>query len=56
MKHCPNCGSTSQFRLATPMYYDEGVWKQIKKCGCGCVVVLRYNEEIDEIEYPKEEE
>jgi hypothetical protein len=35
------------------MYFEDGVWKQQKKCGCGCVVVLRHTEEIDKIEYPK---
>ena len=54
MLHCPNCGSTAQFRVSTPMYFEDGVWKQQKKCGCGCVVVLRYTEEIDKIEYPKQ--
>ena len=53
MLHCPNCGSTAQFRVSTPMYFEDGVWKQQKKCGCGCVVVLRHTEEIDKIEYPK---
>jgi hypothetical protein len=36
------------------MYFEDGVWKQQKKCGCGCVVVLRHTEEIDKIEYPKQ--
>lgn len=54
MKHCPNCGSTAQFRISTPLYYDEGTWKQQKKCGCGCVVVLRFEEKIDKIEYPQD--
>ena len=54
MKMCPNCGSTSQFKFSTPLYYDEGVWKQQKKCGCGCVVVLRYEERIDKIVYPQD--
>ena len=54
MLYCPNCGSTAQFKISTPMYFEDGVWKQQKKCGCGCVVILRYTEEIDKIEYPKE--
>lgn len=53
MLHCPNCGSTTQFRTSTPMYFEDGVWKQQKKCGCGCVVVLRYTEEIEKIDYPE---
>ena len=53
MKHCPNCGSTAQFKLSTPLYFEDGVWKQQKKCGCGCVVVLRFTEEIDRIDYPE---
>lgn len=51
---CPNCGSTAQFKISTPLYFEDGFWKQQKKCGCGCVVVLRRIEEIDKIEYPKE--
>ena len=51
---CPNCGSTAQFKASTPMYLENWVWKQQRKCGCGCVVVLRYIEEIDKIDYPKE--
>lgn len=54
MIKCPNCGSTAQFKLSTPLYYDEGVWKQQKKCGCGCVVILRFEEKIDKIEYPQD--
>ena len=54
MLHCPNCGSTAQFRVSTPMYFEDGVWKQQKKCGCGCVVVLRHTEEVERIDYPKE--
>ena len=53
MLHCPNCGSTAQFRVSTPMYFEDGVWKQQKKCGCGCVVVLRHSEEVEKIDYPK---
>lgn len=53
MLHCPNCGSTAQFRVSTPMYFEDGVWKQQKKCGCGCVVVLRHTEEVERIDYPK---
>lgn len=53
MKHCPNCGSTAQFKLSTPLYFEDGVWKQQKKCGCGCVVILRFTEEIDRIDYPE---
>ena len=53
MLHCPNCGSTAQFRVSTPMYFADGVWKQQKKCGCGCVVVLRHTEEVERIDYPK---
>lgn len=52
MVKCPNCGSTAQFKLSTPLYHDKGVWKQQKKCGCGCIVILRYEEKIDKIEYP----
>jgi hypothetical protein len=54
MINCPNCGSTAQFKISTPLYYDEGVWKQQKKCECGCIVVLRYEERIDKIEYPQD--
>ncbi len=54
MKHCPNCGSTAQFRISTPLYFENGVWKQQKKCGCGCVVILRYIAEVDDIQYPSE--
>ena len=56
MVRCPNCGSTAQFKLATPLYYEGNKWKQVKKCGCGCVVVLRYIEEVDKIEFPENEE
>jgi hypothetical protein len=53
MIKCPNCGSTAQVRTITPMYFDEGYWKVQKKCGCGCVIVVRYIEEIDKVELPK---
>lgn len=53
MNECPNCGSTAQFKISTPMYFEDGVWKQQKKCGCGCVVVLRYTAEVDKVDYPK---
>lgn len=56
MVKCPNCGSTAQFKLATPLYYEDNKWKQVKKCGCGCVVVLRYIEEVDKIEFPEKED
>lgn len=49
MIKCPNCGSTAQLRPSTPMYYENGVWKQQNKCGCGCVIILRYTEEIEEL-------
>jgi hypothetical protein len=54
MTKCPYCGSSAQFRISTPLYFEDGVWKQQKKCGCGCIVVLRFEEKIDKIEYPKE--
>lgn len=54
MNMCPNCGSTAQFKLSAPLYFENGFWKQQKKCGCGCIVVLRYTEEVDRVEYPKE--
>lgn len=54
MMKCPYCGSTAQFRTSTPMYFEDGAWKQQRKCGCGCVVVVRYTAEIDKIEYPEE--
>ena len=54
MTKCPNCGSSAQFKLSTPIHFVDGAWKQQKKCGCGCVVVLRYTEEIDKIEYPED--
>lgn len=54
MKQCPNCGSTAQFRISTPLYFENGVWKQQKKCGCGCVVILRYIAAVDDIQYPSE--
>lgn len=56
MTKCPNCGSSAQFKLSTPMYFENGVWKQQKKCGCGCVVVLRYTEEIERLVYPSNNE
>ena len=54
MIHCPNCGSTAQFKISTPLYFEDGKWKQQKKCVCGCIVILRYTEEIEKIEYPKD--
>lgn len=54
MKKCPYCGSTAQFRLSTPLYYDKGVWKQQKKCECGCIVVLRFEEKMDKVIYPED--
>ena len=54
MTKCPNCGSTAQFRISTPLYFEDGRWKQQKKCGCGCVVVLRYVTEVEDIQYPSE--
>lgn len=54
MNKCPNCGSTAQFKISTPLYFENGFWKQQKRCGCGCIVILRRIEEIDKIEYPKE--
>lgn len=56
MIKCPNCGSTAQFKISTPLYYDKGVWKQQKKCGCGCIVVFRFEEKIDRIEYPQDDQ
>ena len=44
MLHCPNCGSSAQFKTSTPMYFENGVWKQQKKCGCGCTTIIRYYE------------
>ena len=52
MKYCPNCAS-EEFRLSTPIYYDEGVWKQQKKCAkCDSVVVLRYYDAVERLIYP----
>lgn len=56
MTHCPNCGSTAQFKISTPLYFEDGVWKQQKKCGCGCVVILKAEPKIDKIIYPKNSE
>lgn len=56
MVKCPNCGSTAQFKISTPLYFEDGVWKQQKKCGCGCIIIIRYEEKIDKIKYPKEVE
>ena len=53
MTKCPYCGSSAQFKLSTPLYFEDGVWKQQKKCGCGCVVVLRFEETVDKIHYPQ---
>lgn len=50
--NCPNCGSTAQFKISTPLYFEDGKWKQQKKCGCGCIVILRYEERIDKTLYP----
>ena len=54
MTKCPYCGSTAQFKLSTPLYYEDGVWKHQKKCECGCIVVLRLEEKVDKIEYPQD--
>lgn len=56
MAKCPYCGSSAQFRISTPLYFEGGVWKQQKKCGCGCIVVLRFEEKIDRIEYPQDDQ
>lgn len=53
MIHCPNCGSSTQFKLSTPLYIENGVWKQQKKCGCGCVVIFKAEPKIEEIIYPE---
>jgi hypothetical protein len=50
---CPICGST-KIVLTTPLYFQDGVWKQQKKCECGCIVVYKYQQSIDEIIYPEE--
>lgn len=52
MIKCPNCGSSAQFKISTPLYFQDGVWKQQKKCGCGCVIVLRYYEACERLVYP----
>lgn len=52
MTKCPNCGSSAQFKLSTPIHFVDGAWKQQKKCGCGCVVVLRYTEKVERLVYP----
>ena len=54
MIKCPNCGSTAQFKISTPLYYEDEMWKQQKKCGCGCIVVLRYEAKVDKIKYPQD--
>lgn len=53
MIHCPNCGSFTQFKLSTSLYIENGVWKQQKKCGCGCVVIFKAEPKIEEIIYPE---
>ena len=55
MIKCPNCGSTAQFKASTPLYFENGVWKQGRECGCGCKAIIRYIEEFDKVEFPKEE-
>lgn len=52
MVKCPNCGSAAQIKPSTPLYYEKGVWKQQKKCRCGCVIVLRYYEACERLIYP----
>ena len=54
MIKCPYCGSTTQFKLVSSLYRDKGVWKQQKKCSCGCITILRFEEKIDRIEYPQD--
>ena len=56
MTKCPYCGSSAQFKISTPLYFEDGVWKQQKKCGCGCIVVLRFEEKMDKIHYPQSDE
>ena len=53
MIKCSYCGSTAQFKVSTPLYFEDGVWKQQRKCGCGCVAIIRYIEEFDEIKLPQ---
>ena len=53
MFKCPNCGSSAQFKISTPLYYKNGGWQQQKKCECGCVVVLEFTEHIKEVIYPE---
>ena len=53
MIKCPNCGSTAQFKPSTPFYFENEMWKQQFKCGCGCEAVVRYREEFDKIDFPK---
>lgn len=55
MKYCPNCAETEKFRISTPLYYENGVWKQQKKCECGCIVILKFTEQTDKIIYPTKE-
>lgn len=52
MIKCPNCGSTAQFKDSTPLYFEDGVWKKQKKCGCGCTTIIRYYEECERLVYP----
>ena len=52
--YCPNCESIAQFKTSTPMYFENGVWKQQKRCDhCGCVVILRYAVSVEKINYPE---
>ena len=51
---CPNCGSDIKFKTSTPMYFEDGQWKVQKKCECGCIVVYKYQQSVDEVIYPKE--
>ena len=49
MIKCPNCGSTAQFKLSSPPYFNKGIWKQQKQCGCGCLIILHFEEKIDKM-------
>ena len=52
MIYCPNCGSADQFKLSSSLYCDKGVWKQQKKCNCGCITIIRYYEAYERLVYP----